>query len=55
MKSKKPRLEDYYDEFDPRGCTTSEYNKFLKAEKDYGVGALIEEKVVERVSGKTRN
>lgn len=28
---KKPKLKDFYDELDPRGCSTSEYNEYLKA------------------------
>ena len=32
---KKPELEDFYDNFDPRGCSTTEYNKYLKALKEY--------------------
>ena len=26
-----PKLEDFYDCHDPRGCSTSEYNEYLKA------------------------
>lgn len=32
---KKPRLEDFYDESDPRGCSSSEYNDYEKALKAY--------------------
>lgn len=32
---KKPQLEDFYDEQDPRGCSTSEYNNYLKALEEY--------------------
>ena len=31
----KPRLEDFYDETDPRGCSSSEYTDFEKAVKIY--------------------
>lgn len=26
-----PKLEDFYDELDPRGCSTSEYNNYIIA------------------------
>ena len=32
---KKPELEDFYDESDPRGCSNSEYNEYLKALRKY--------------------
>lgn len=32
---RKPELEDFYDVNDPRGCSTFEYNEYLKALKDY--------------------
>ena len=32
---KEPKLEDFYDEQDPIGCSSSEYNEYLKALKDY--------------------
>ena len=32
---KEPKLEDFYDEQDPRGCSSSEYNEYLKALGDY--------------------
>jgi hypothetical protein len=28
---KKPKLEDFYDLSDPRGCSTSEYNLWMNA------------------------
>lgn len=28
---KEPQLEDYYDELDPRGISSTEYNEYLKA------------------------
>ena len=28
-----PKLEDYYDIFDPRGCSTSEYSEYQVALK----------------------
>jgi len=31
----KPKLEDFYDEYDPRGCSTSEYRNYTKALDDY--------------------
>lgn len=31
----KPKLEDFYDSSDPRGCSTSEYNEYLKALEKY--------------------
>lgn len=27
----KPKLEDFYDQSDPRSCSTSEYNEYIKA------------------------
>lgn len=33
--NREPKLEDFYDELDPRGCSTSEYNTYIKAFKDY--------------------
>lgn len=35
LKSRKPKLSDFYDELDPRGCSTSEYNKYLNALNDW--------------------
>lgn len=35
LKSCKPKLSDFYDELDPRGCSTSEYDKYLKALKEW--------------------
>lgn len=32
---KEPKLEDFYDEQDPRGCSSSEYNEYLKALGEY--------------------
>lgn len=32
---KKPRLEDYYCEHDPRGCSTSELREYAKACEEY--------------------
>ena len=32
---KKPELEDFYDENDPRGCSTSEYDAYLNALKKW--------------------
>jgi hypothetical protein len=32
---KEPQLEDFYDISDPRGCSTSEYNDYLKALEEY--------------------
>ena len=32
---KRPELEDFYDNSDPRGCSTTEYNEYLKALKEY--------------------
>lgn len=32
---KKPELEDFYDVHDPRGCSTGEYNDYLKALEEY--------------------
>jgi len=34
-KMSKPKLEDYYDIQDPRGCSTTEYNEYLKALDKY--------------------
>lgn len=42
---KKPKLEDFYDESDPRGCSTSEYSEYIRAlsawEKNSGVNNLF--------------
>lgn len=32
---KKPKLEDFYDKNDPLGCSSSEYNEYLKALEEY--------------------
>jgi len=32
---KKPKLEDYYDVHDPRGCSTSEIKMYHKAVEEY--------------------
>lgn len=32
---KRPELEDFYDELDPRGCSSSEYNEYEKALKKW--------------------
>lgn len=32
---KRPKLEDYYDVHDPRGCSTSEIRMYDKAVEDY--------------------
>jgi len=32
---KKPKLEDFYDTSDPRGCSSSEYDDYQKALDDY--------------------
>lgn len=34
-KSKKPQLTDFYDSSDPRGCSTSEYEDYLKVVKKW--------------------
>lgn len=31
----KPKLEDFYDVSDPRGCSTSKYEEYLKALKKW--------------------
>jgi hypothetical protein len=28
---KEPQIEDFYDELDPRGISSTEYNEYLKA------------------------
>ena len=33
----KPKLEDFYDSADPRGCSTSEYDNYLNTLKDYEI------------------
>jgi hypothetical protein len=33
--NKKPKLEDFYDTSDPRGCSSSEYDDYQKALDDY--------------------
>lgn len=33
--TKKPELKDFYDEMDPRGCSSSEYNDYQNALKEY--------------------
>lgn len=33
--SKEPKLSDFYDENDPRGCSSSEYDEFLVAKKKW--------------------
>ena len=35
MKLKKPKLTDFYDVHDPRGCSTSEYGKYMNAVDEY--------------------
>lgn len=32
---KKPQLEDFYDDMDPRGCSTSEFDAYEKALKNW--------------------
>lgn len=32
---KKPELTDFYDESDPRGCSSSEYSLYIKALDDW--------------------
>lgn len=32
---KKPKLEDFYDPTDPRGCSSSEYNEYSEAVDKY--------------------
>lgn len=32
---KKPELGDFYDESDPRGCSTSEYTNYIEALKKW--------------------
>ena len=32
---KEPKLEDFYDEQDPIGCSSSEYNEYLKDLGEY--------------------
>ena len=34
---KEPQLEDYYDELDPRGISSTEYNKYLKDLEEYKI------------------
>ena len=34
-KIKKPKLTDFYNELDPRGCSSSEYNDYLEALRKY--------------------
>lgn len=36
-----PQLEDFYDELDPRGISTYEYNKYLKALEKYNNGKSL--------------
>ena len=31
MTNKKPQLEDFYDPTDPRGCSSSEFNDYMRA------------------------
>lgn len=33
--SKEPKLSDFYDESDPRGCSSSEYDDFITAHKKW--------------------
>lgn len=47
---KKPQLEDFYDEQDPRGCSTSEYNEYLKALKEYKAKRKEVDKLQEQIS-----
>lgn len=35
MSDKLPKLSDYYDETDPRGCSSSEYAEYERALKKY--------------------
>lgn len=32
---REPQLDDFYDSADPRGCSTTEYNMYLKALNKY--------------------
>ena len=34
-KMKEPQMEDFYDELDPRGISSTEYNEYLKALEEY--------------------
>ena len=34
-KMKEPQIEDFYDELDPRGISSTEYNEYLKALEEY--------------------
>lgn len=34
-KMKKPQIEDFYDELDPRGISSTEYNNYLEALEEY--------------------
>lgn len=40
--SKEPKLEDFYDEQDPRGCSSSEYSEYLKALKEYDEKIILQ-------------
>lgn len=37
---KRPKLTDFYDVSDPRGCSTSEYNSFVEAVKKYELSKI---------------
>lgn len=32
---KEPQMEDFYDELDPRGISSTEYNNYLEALEEY--------------------
>jgi len=36
---KEPKLEDFYDENDPRGCSTREFEKYEEALRKYKNGS----------------
>lgn len=37
---RKPKLEDFYDVNDPRGCSSSEYDNYIKALQLYNNGSV---------------
>jgi len=35
MENREPQLEDFYDELDPRGCSSGEYNDYIRALEEF--------------------
>lgn len=51
---RKPRLSDFYDELDPRGCSGSEYADYEKALAEYHRLSILENSLDKQLESETK-